>query len=102
MKCYPQICILGDFVFKADDMADNLFFILQGQVEILAPDNETPLAYQSKGSYFGEIGVLLTGVRTASVRIIITSILFYIEKNELIAILDNYPKQAKFLRAVGR
>ena len=89
-------------MFKADDIADNLYFILQGQVEIIAPENETPRAYQNKGSYFGEIGVLLTGVRTAAVRIIITSILFYIEKNDLIAILDHHPKQAKFLRAVGR
>ena len=92
---------MGDFVFKSEDMADNFYFIHQGQVEILQSD-ETLIAYQGKGSYFGEIGVLLTGKRTATVRTFTIAILYYIEKNRLIHVLDQYPKQAMFLRAVGR
>lgn len=79
-----------------------MYFVNSGIVEILATNNETILAYQGPGCYFGEIGVFLTGKRSCSVRVRQSAILFKIGKAELNRMLQNFPMQAKFLRAVGR
>ena len=83
-------------------MATKLYFVQQGICEILASDNLTPIAYQGKGCYFGEIGVLLLGKRSVSVKIKSTSILYSIKKHQLLKVLEKFPNQAKFVRAVGR
>jgi CRP-like cAMP-binding protein len=86
---HPQICMLGDSVFKADDISDKMYFIHHGQVEILcADDGQTVIAKQMKGSYFGEIGILITKRRTATVRAIITSILYTVDRDQFLEILD--------------
>jgi CRP-like cAMP-binding protein len=45
-----------------------MYFIRKGTVKILANDNKTTIAYMSEGSYFGEIGVLITKKRTVTVK----------------------------------
>ena len=54
---------------RIDEVANKMYFINSGVVEIMATDNHTILAYQGSGCYFGEIGVFLTGKRSCSVRI---------------------------------
>ena len=79
-----------------------MYFIKKGVVEVLASNNKSIIAYMGEGCYFGEIGCLLTGKRSVSVRSKTACIFFTIEKFDLIRILENYPAQAKYLRAVGR
>jgi CRP-like cAMP-binding protein len=79
-----------------------MFFIKKGFIEILASDERTIVAYLGEGSYFGEIGVLLTGKRTVSVKSKTPCIFFIIEKDDLVNTLDNYPALMKYLKAVGR
>jgi len=87
-----MISIIGEYVVQIDEVADRLYFIHQGLVEILASDNRTPIAYQGKGCYFGEIGCLITGKRSVSVKIRSTSILYFIEKEQLVELLEAYPQ----------
>jgi len=54
-----------------------------------------------EGFFFGEIGVLVTGTRTASVRAK-TSCLFYsIEKDSLLEILNRHPTPTRVLLAIA-
>jgi CRP-like cAMP-binding protein len=55
-------------VVKADEPADRMFFVHSGYFEVVSIYEKSPLAFFSKGAYFGEIGVLITGTRTVSVR----------------------------------
>ena len=98
----PKISIQGEFVVRIDEVATKMYFINSGVVEILATDHSTVLAYQGSGCYFGEIGVFLTGKRSCSVRVRQSAILFQITKKQLLRMLERFPMQAKFLRAVGR
>jgi CRP-like cAMP-binding protein len=41
-----------------------MYFIKYGIVQVLATDNKTSIAYMSEGTYFGEIGVLLSQKRS--------------------------------------
>jgi CRP-like cAMP-binding protein len=69
---------------------------------VRATDNSTVIAYLNEGAYFGEIGILLTGVRSVTIRAKTACIFFVIQKEEFIRILDRFPEQKAFLKAVGR
>jgi len=92
----------GDYIIQRGEIATTMYFIKKGFVEIFASDERTIVAYLGEGSYFGEIGVLLTGKRTVSVKSKTLCIFFIIEKDQLVQTLANYPAFAKYLKAVGR
>ena len=98
----PKLCMADDFVVEVGDIAEEVFFIKKGVVEVLATDNSTVIAYLSEGAYFGEIGVLITGVRSVSVKAKTVCIFFVIGKEEFLAILERFPEQKAFLKAVAR
>jgi len=79
-----------------------MYFIKYGIVQVLATDNKTSIAYMSEGTYFGEIGVLLSYKRSCSVKARACTSLFSISKDELIPILGKYPLIYKYLKAVGK
>jgi CRP-like cAMP-binding protein len=37
-----------------------MYFIKSGIVQVLATDNKTIIAFMTEGTYFGEIGLLIT------------------------------------------
>jgi CPA1 family monovalent cation:H+ antiporter len=55
----------GAEVVGADDNAYHLFVVEEGTVEVIGADG--PLAELGPGDFFGEIGLLVTGKRTAFV-----------------------------------
>jgi putative ABC transport system ATP-binding protein len=61
----------GAPIISQGEMADQFYIITKGQVDILLhhPDGQDiPVTTLSAGQYFGEIGLLRGGARTASVR----------------------------------
>jgi CRP-like cAMP-binding protein len=68
-----------------------MYFIKSGIVKVLSSDNRTIIAYMSEGTYFGEIGILLTSKRTCSIQATTNSIFFTISKEDLVAILEQFP-----------
>lgn len=54
----------GDVVFRAGQQADEMYFVSAGDIEIRSSDGAF-LSLVSAGGYFGEIGVLFAGFRTA-------------------------------------
>jgi CRP-like cAMP-binding protein len=87
----PKICLARDWILVAHQIANEMFFIKKGYLEVIATDKKTVIAYLGEGSYFGEIGLLLTGKRSCSVRSLTACVLFSVGKEELIKILDNFP-----------
>jgi len=79
-----------------------MYFVHSGYVEILCRNGTDPLVYFSKGSYFGEIGVFITGKRTVSARSKSNSVLYYIEKEELFKLLVEFPEQKNELLEVAQ
>ena len=57
----------GELIIKKGDAATEMFFILDGKVQIINDDGKV-LDMISKGGFFGEIGLLKQVARTASVR----------------------------------
>lgn len=91
----------GDYIVRVHEIADKMYFIQEGFIEIICTDNVTPIAYFGRGSYFGEIGVLITGKRSVSVRTKTNSVQYFIEADDLLPTLHRHPEQMRLLRAIG-
>ena len=61
----------GSFVFKQGDLAEKFYVITQGKVEVIREvgGEAKVLTRLGRGDYFGEIGLLQAGTRTASIRV---------------------------------
>ena len=67
-KLQPEVCQAGDLIVKYNEIADKMFFVQDGNLEVLATDHFTTIAFLGAGAYFGEIGVLITGKRSLSIK----------------------------------
>jgi voltage-gated potassium channel len=54
MHLRPAIFTPGDYVFRSGDIADCMYFVNSGRVEVVSSDGKTVFATLSPGSYFGE------------------------------------------------
>jgi CRP-like cAMP-binding protein len=61
-------------------------------MEVLATDNNTVIAFIGKGAYFGEIGVLITGKRSVSIRALSNCMTYIVKSNDFLNILDRFPE----------
>jgi len=59
------------------------------------------MSYLSKGSFFGEVGCLITGTRTLSVRSFSDAVTYSIEKAKLLFLMDKYPDYSSYLRDIA-
>lgn len=63
------IYLPGDFIILKDDIGDEMYFIAEGVVYILAADKRTVLNTLNDGCYFGEMAIFLdSNKRTAYVQ----------------------------------
>ena len=60
MCMYPELGLIDSYVVQQGEVATKLYFIQSGLVQVIATDNKTVIALMGEGTYFGEIGVLLT------------------------------------------
>jgi CRP-like cAMP-binding protein len=70
----------GTILFRSGDLADALYIIARGEVEILAPGDMDAIARLDAGEAFGEIALLHGGERTATARAAADSKLLLIDK----------------------
>ncbi|MEF3255475.1 MAG: cyclic nucleotide-binding domain-containing protein [Deferribacterales bacterium] len=95
MKFGEQITFeSSQFIFKEDESSDDVYIILDGEVEILTTDYNNSLiriATLDKGSIFGEMSIFLKNKRSASVRPIKQSTLLKMTKKQFLEALTKIP-----------
>ena len=87
---HPKVSMEGDFVVRLGEYAKEMFFIREGEVEVLSSDNESQLAILREGSYFGEVGLLLTQKRSVSVRALTLCLFEVINQDDLNRVLEEF------------
>ena len=98
----PKLSMASDMVVETGEIAEEMYFISKGLVSVIATDNTTLIASLNEGSYFGEIGILITNIRTVSIKALALCLFYTIRKDDLLKILDLYPDQMAFLMAVAK
>ena len=100
MKNFQTISLnKGSFVFNEGDPGDKIFFIKNGDVEIMVnhKGDKVVVARLSSGDFFGEISLLTNKPRTASVRAASDLELLFLDSNSFTETLNKYPELGKKL-----
>jgi glucose-6-phosphate 1-dehydrogenase len=93
MALRPAVAAPGDVIIKEGDVGKEMYLLCRGEVE--ATDSKGKLLNTLKdGDFFGEIGVLISEKRTATVRAKTLCDLFVLEKADFSRILRDHPQFA--------
>ncbi|XP_068721896.1 uncharacterized protein [Montipora capricornis] len=99
MKIKPVYFLSKEYVVRKGDMGQEMYFVHRGLVEVVSEHAE-PIVFDvmGEGRFFGEISVVFSCPRTASVRAQTNSDLFVLTKNDLDEVLTHYPQISKKIR----
>jgi F-box/leucine-rich repeat protein 7 len=75
-----------------------MFFLLRGTVQVCSQDNECIFAELHQGSFFGEIGILFSIPRTATIMALSKCVVACLTAETLQSILPQYPQVEKVIR----
>eukprot|EP01134_Creolimax_fragrantissima_P001297 CFRG1297T1 len=92
----------GDQIVRYGEVGVTMFFLYQGSVDVISGDRETNYTKLSDGAIFGEIALLFSVPRTASIIAAEKCICFVLHKDKLCDILKEYPEEAKCIREVAK
>jgi len=95
MNLEPVIFTPGDYVIRAGEIGYEMYFISRGSVEVLSEDEAITYATLKEGSFVGEIALLLSMPRTATVKAVDYCDLYMLHKDTFDSILLKYPSFAK-------
>lgn len=92
----------GNTIVREGEIANEMFFIQMGEVQVVASDGKTPIALLREGAFFGEIGVILTGRRTVSVIATKICVLQVLTKEDFDELCKVYKGEYNYLRKVAK
>jgi glucose-6-phosphate 1-dehydrogenase len=84
----------GETIINRGDIASEMYLICRGEVEVIDVHGKV-IRTLKDGDFFGEIGLLMTTPRTATVRAKTLCDLFVLEKTAFGRILRDYPQFAE-------
>lgn len=91
----PTILTPGDYLFRKGDVANSMFFVQKGRLQVLSSDELKQITLLKKGDFMGEIALFKDTTRTATVKSVGYSDLYELQKKEFDKVLNKYPEIAK-------
>ncbi len=101
MALKPYQAAAGELLIEKGELGREMYVIEQGEVEVLADDGKI-LKVLTDGDTFGEVGVVMSQPRNASVRAKIPTDLYVLEKTDFNRILRDNPNFAEAVIKVAR
>jgi len=99
----------GAIIFSEDESGDCMYIIETGQVKIVSEKGgvEKIYSYLGPGNFFGEMALLLSEKRSATVRVVIDTALLVLRKRDFEDLLQQHPSIALLIsrelsRRLGR
>jgi CRP-like cAMP-binding protein len=96
----PMVFQENDYICKEGTQADEMFFLIRGKAGIYY--GEKLVVVIDEGSYFGEIGCIMGGIRRAGVKALTTCELQALSRRNLNILLAEYPEVGDELKTVAR
>lgn len=90
MTVVGEVYQQNSLIISIKDEPECMFFVMSGIVEVVGESGEV-YAELSDGSHFGEVGILFSVKRTASVRAKTDVILFKLTKQALTEVAERHP-----------
>ena len=91
----------GDVIIQKGDTTGEMYFICRGEVQVLDSNNEV-VSELKEGNFFGEIGLLMSTERTATVKAKTSCDLFTLSKPVFGRILRDHPQFADNIMRIAK
>ena len=101
MTLYPRAVAAGQTIIKKGDPGSEMFLISRGEVEVLSSSGQVQ-ATLSEGDFFGEVALLLSEPRSATVRAKTACDLFVLDKADFSRILRDQQQFAEAIKKVAQ
>ena len=98
MKLEFIVATPGDYLIKAGEVGNDMFLIVNGEVQVLNEDESRVLAVLSDGDYFGEVAMLTSAKRNATVKTTEICNLYRLKKKTFKKIIAKHPRVATKIR----
>ena len=97
----PRAASAGEVIIRKGDVGAEMFLICRGEVEVL-DDNGNVKATLSDGDCFGEVALVFSELRTATVRAKTLCDLFVLDKADFNRILQDHPQFTAAIEQIAR
>lgn len=101
MALHPLAVGLGVTIVNKGELANEMYLICRGEVEVLDYVGNV-INTLADGEFFGEIGLLMSIPRTATVKTKTLCDLFVLHRSDFTRILNEHPKFADVIIRVAR
>lgn len=98
LRMQSFVALPGDIVVRAGDRGREMYVLARGSAEALGPDG-TVLRTLHGGDFFGEIALVTSDVRTATVRVTAPSDLYVLTAAMFERVAADFPDVAAYVRA---
>jgi hypothetical protein len=89
------------YIVREGELGKEIYFISQGEVEIISNEGENNHGTLGAGDYFGDLSLILREKRTASVRALTYCEIFILTKGEFDRIKSEYPEITGVLKKMS-
>ena len=100
-KLEPVVFLPGDIIVRQGETGREMYFISRGTVDVVSGDMTTVYATLTEGQFFGEIALLLSTERTATIRANDYCDLYRLNQETFSSILERYPDFAASIRTMA-
>lgn len=94
----PLVVIPNSFVFKEGDYAEEMYFIVSGNLSVLIDNATKEIAVLKDGDFFGEIAIFENITRTASVKANTYCDLYILKKHQYDEVAKKFPAIANEIK----
>mgnify|MGYP006268272523 CR=1 FL=1 len=101
LSLQPGVFTPGDYVVQKGDIGEEMFFISRGAVDVVSEDESIVYATLREGAFFGEIALLLSMPRTATIKAVEYCDIYSLDKRTFDNILEKYPDFASVVRELA-
>ncbi|KAF7721270.1 hypothetical protein EC973_004979 [Apophysomyces ossiformis] len=91
LKVEPRHYPPNALIIRKGDIGTEVFFIVDGTVEVTTLDPNTVIARLGAGDFFGEIGILLNVPRTANIRSVTNLEVYVLNRADFLTVCSRYP-----------
>jgi len=88
----PVVFTPHDYIVRAGEIGRDMYFISKGSVAVLSSDETVTYATLTAGQFFGEISLLLSMPRTATIRALEFCDLYQLNKDQFDHVIEHYPE----------
>ena len=100
LKLNLMIVSPGDFIVHKDEPADELYFITRGKAGVISEEGKILVLFK-KGSYFGEIGIVLGRNRSSTVKALTFCELYALHREDFQIICSEFPEEAEIIKKIA-